>query len=422
MFNKIKNILFNIKEKGFFHLLSANFLVYLLGFLSQLLVAWILPVEDIGRIKILQSYLGILTIFSTLGFNISVLKLTSENRNPGEKKFLFFKGLKYTFITSVLTYIAIVILSLLNYVSNDKMVNLLSPFFYLTLIPLSLNTIFIAFLQGYKKFKIISKIQTISKLSSISFLVGLTFFFYIYGYIFAVIIGFIFTSLLFSFYIYKNIKTTSLIKINHPLKTHFKYSGYSTLANLTSVLANNIDILLMSYLIMDKVNFGYYSFAVTLIVILRILPQTIQQITIPYFSERSNNKKEWLKIVKKYFILSQYVNIIVLILVFFTVPYFIKLVYSGKFDNSIIYFKIILIGWFFRGAYNILGGAIIGLGDIRFNFINGLIISIFNTILMFIFIKYFNITGAAWANALGGFFAFIIVFLRFYIKYIKPNS
>lgn len=422
MIDKLKAIYLNISGKGFFHLLTANFLIFFLGFFSQLAVAWILPVEDMARIKTLQSFLSIFTVFSTFGFNTSVLKLTSEKRDEREKQYLFKKSISYTVISSLFTYFSVLILAYFKILSNDSLVNILSPFYFLLLIPLSLNSIFTSFFQGMKKFKLISKIQIYSKFIAIVSLIICSYYFYIQGYVIGMILGFSLTSCFFIFYISGTFKNVKVQTVNNPFKIHLKYSGYSALSNLLAVIASNIDILVLSYLAIDMVQFGYYSFAVTLMVVLRIIPQTIQQVTIPYFSEKSNNRELWLSSVKKYFILSQFINITIVSFVFFFSPLIINFLYNGKYDNSIFYFKIILIGWFFRGAYNILGAAIIGLGDIRFNFINGLIIAILNSFLMFFLIKYYNIQGAAWANAIGGIFAFLIISIRFYTVYVFKTT
>ena len=68
---EIKKILSDSHQKGFFHLFSANVMIQLFAFASQMLVAWFLLPDDIGRIKIIQTYLTIFLIAGSLGFNIS---------------------------------------------------------------------------------------------------------------------------------------------------------------------------------------------------------------------------------------------------------------------------------------------------------------------------------------------------------------
>ncbi|MEI8085006.1 MAG: hypothetical protein WCG93_02195, partial [Paludibacter sp.] len=65
------NFFQNVREKGFFHLLSANLLIQFFAFASQLLVAGILASDDIGRIKIIQTYFSVFIILAGMGFNAS---------------------------------------------------------------------------------------------------------------------------------------------------------------------------------------------------------------------------------------------------------------------------------------------------------------------------------------------------------------
>jgi O-antigen/teichoic acid export membrane protein len=86
---KLNNILNDIHSKGFFHLFSANTLIHVIEFGSQLFVAWILLADDIGRIKSLQTFASVGVIIAGLGFNTSILKLCSEkNVSDNEKQTL----------------------------------------------------------------------------------------------------------------------------------------------------------------------------------------------------------------------------------------------------------------------------------------------------------------------------------------------
>ena len=89
--SKIKGEIRNVYNKGFFHFLSARFLIRIFGFGSQLFVAWWLTPEDLGDIKILQVYMSILIVLAGFGFNISTLKLCAEKRPETQIRYLFIK-------------------------------------------------------------------------------------------------------------------------------------------------------------------------------------------------------------------------------------------------------------------------------------------------------------------------------------------
>ena len=93
--NKTKELIENMWKKGFFHLLLAKYFGQFVTFSSQILVAWILMPDDIGRLKVMQSFITIAVIFGGFGFNTSVLKLCSEDLPISEKTYLFNKSVKY---------------------------------------------------------------------------------------------------------------------------------------------------------------------------------------------------------------------------------------------------------------------------------------------------------------------------------------
>jgi O-antigen/teichoic acid export membrane protein len=99
---KISYFLRNIRQKGFFHLLSANILIQLFAFVSQLFVAGILSAEDIGRIKIIQTYLSIFSIIAGMGFNASTLKICSEHKSKQQLSEYFNSAFVFTLISSSL--------------------------------------------------------------------------------------------------------------------------------------------------------------------------------------------------------------------------------------------------------------------------------------------------------------------------------
>jgi O-antigen/teichoic acid export membrane protein len=370
----IKTLLLQIKEKGFFHLLSANYLIQILMFGSQMFVAWILTPEDIGRIKIMQSYLGVAIIFAGFGFNTSTLKLISEKRPFAEKYALFSVVLKYNYIALIFVYIIMLVFSLLNLISKDMVINHIFPVYSIMLFPITLNTLMIAYLQGLKKIKEMAKIQTITSFISLTIIIILTYFFYLYGYITALILGFITTYLFLSLTI-KNInRDVTEISLDKSFQIHWQYAKFSFLANGLSRISLFMDIFLMNYLISDRTAVGYYGFALTVIVAFRLITGTVQQICTPFFSEKSTNFNEWKSIYKKYNFLFQVGSLIITIISIFLLPEIINFVFQGKYDNSTPFLRILVISWFVRNLYSIKGIALLGLGKIHLNFYSSLIV------------------------------------------------
>ncbi|MDD3322401.1 MAG: oligosaccharide flippase family protein [Paludibacter sp.] len=409
-------LLQNIRQKGFFHLLSANLLIQVVAFASQLFVAGILAPDDIGRIKIIQTYLSIFIIFAGMGFSSSTLKLCSENRSIDERNTLFRSALFFTILSTILLYLIILILNYYSVFSSDKLIKLILPLGLFPIISNSLFVVFASYFQAIKKIKLLSSVTISNKLISIISIVILTYLMGIKGYYVAYNIsfililivcikasGFIFTSNFFSF------------KHFYQFKIHWKLAKPSMLAYLLSEMSAYVDIILINYFITDMHQIGYYSFALTITVILKLFPSTVQQITIPYFSSMTNQKAEFLKIFKQYNLILYTVIGLSLITILLFFPFLVKWFLNGKYVESSQYFSFLAIGWSLRQLVQLQNGAIFSLGKIHYNVYTSLITLIFNIIAVSISLFYYGMIGATYASVAGGF-VFMICSRYFFRK------
>ncbi|MBI2280587.1 MAG: oligosaccharide flippase family protein [Bacteroidetes bacterium] len=186
---KIYNILNDVYSKGFFHLFSANSLIHLIEFGSQLFVAWILLADDIGRIKSLQTFAAVGVIIAGLGFNTSILKLCSEkNVTNDEKQTLFASAIKTTLLFSFLTVLLGIILSYFNLISNDTLTNNLFIYYCLSIPLLALNNLLIAYYQALKEFKKVSVLLIVARIIHVAIIISLTYLFGVTGFIVGIIL------------------------------------------------------------------------------------------------------------------------------------------------------------------------------------------------------------------------------------------
>ncbi|MDD4969660.1 MAG: oligosaccharide flippase family protein [Paludibacter sp.] len=400
----VKNTIRNINNKGFFHLLSANLLIQVVAFGSQLFVAGILSPGDIGRIKIVQTYLTIFSIVAGMGFNSSTLKLCSENRTEEEKKSFLQSALLLTIISTISLYIIILILNFYGLFSSDKLIQWLIPLGLFPIISNSVFMVFVSYFQAIKKIKLLSNLTISNKIISIIAIVLLTYWAGIKGYYVAYNLSFI-LMLFVCFRHYSSfsaIKTFSIKNLSQ-FSIHWKYAKTSMLAYLLSDISAYVDILLISFFIRDMNQIGFYSFALTITVVLKIIPSTVQQITIPYFSSLSQQKSEFLQAFKQYNKLLYIIIAISLLGVLLFIPFFLHFIFNGKYDPSLQYFPYLAIGWSLRLLSQLQNGAIFGLGKIQYNVYTSLITLVFNLIVISISLYFFGLMGAAYSSVLGGF-------------------
>jgi O-antigen/teichoic acid export membrane protein len=403
-------------KKGFFHLLTANLLIQVVAFASQLFVAGILNPEDIGRIKIILTFLSVFSVIGGMGFNASTLKLCSENKTDLEKYKLLYSGVIFTLVSTIFLYLIVLLINAFGLFSKDHLITLLIPLGLFPLISNSLFGVFTAYFQSIKKIKYLSGLTISNKLIAIIFIILFSYIWGVKGYYVAFNISFLImlipcvNFLLNQRKIYKSEK----FELKEQFSPHWFFARKSIFANLISEFSSYLDILLINLLITDMKEIGFYSFALTLTVALRIFPGTVQQIATPYFSASTHDSKNFMQIFRHYNKQLYIVVISTLVFVVFFVPPAIHLIFNEKYNNSIIYFYLLAIGWSIRQLSQLQTGAIFGLGKIHFNAYSNLFIAIFNLITIPIAIHYWGLVGVA-AISIPSNLLFALI-TRFYLQ------
>jgi len=413
MWQKIKTQITENSSRGFFHLLSANVLIQAVAFASQLFVAGILSPDDVGRIKVIMTFLSVFSVVGSMGFNGSTLKLCSENRSQSEVRQIFSAGVFFTVISTIAFYLLAILLNSFELFSSDKMIQWLIPMGLFPLITNSVFMVLVAYFQAIKEIRIMSRITIVNKLISIAAIVLLTWLLGIKGYYIAYNISFI-IMLIVAMRLLKADFSFKKNTLRTNLRTHLTYSKPSLLANLMSEISAYADIFVINYLLSDMHEIGFYSFALTLTVALRIFPATVQQMAIPYFSGFSSDRQQFIAVFRKYNRQLYMVVFATLILATLVAPFLIKTVFSGKYDASIPYFMFLSIGWSIRLLTQLQSAAIFGLGKLHYNGWISLISMIFNVIIYFIFVTYFGAIGAAWASIPAGIV--VLITSRLFMK------
>lgn len=398
---EIRKIVKNVSTKGFFNLLSANVLINVLAFALQLLVAGILSPDDVGRLKILRTWLSIFSILGSMGFSGSTLKLCSENRTEKEVKSIFSASIIFTLITTIAVYLLILLLNWFELLSKESIIQSLVP---LALLPLVVNGMFTLFMNYYlsrKEMKKVSYITSINKTVAFILVVGFTLFFGIKGYYIGLNIA-EFSVVLIVIYLGRskfNIGKIDFSSLKGMFKLHWNYALPSFLSNFLADLTTYADVLIISYLLFDEMNdVGFYSFALTLTVMLKVLPATVQQITIPYFSELSNQIDKFKLTYRKYSRILVVIIAVTLLLVLLIIPPMIDFIFKGKYNASFYFFIPLAVGWSIRQFNQIQAAALFGLGAISKMAKSMFYVLIINVIFIFISLHFGGLIGVAYSS------------------------
>jgi len=409
IYDKFSDLIKSAEKKGFFHLFLANALIQLFGFGSQFLVAWFLDVEELGQIKIIQTYFSVAVMFSTFGFNTSVLKLCSESRPYGQKIYLYRKALQYAVIAICIVLPIVVIATQSGLISSDLKVQKYFLYVLFALGPSTLDNIFSSYLQSQKKFKLLSRINISTKILSVICIIIFTWLYRFDGYIIGYILGFLFSFLMLTIGIKKTNFGSLPEQVNKPFKNHTRYSIWALVVNMIGLIGSYTDVFLMNYLIVDKEAIGFYSFALTILLVMTMFRSTVCQFIVPYFSEKSNDIIQLQIVSKKYELINIVSTTIIAIALFFLVPPLVKLFFGNKFLESIPLFRILIWGEVFYSVINFKGYTMLGLGAIKSNFITSAISVTSGFVITYLFVQNLGIQGLAYGKVINSFISIFIV-------------
>ncbi|MFF2588519.1 oligosaccharide flippase family protein [Peribacillus butanolivorans] len=404
---------------GFLHLLSANILIQITGFGGQIFLTRILSVEDIGTIKVLQTYLSIFVIIASFGLNTSVLKMCSEDISREEQKSIFSVSF---FITIVTSLILISIVIMLQKFSIFKVNNYFSV--YMFLIPIfSLTNLLIVYLQSQRKIKTISLIQSFSRIFIIIISTFIAFWFGLKGYINSLVILNLFSFLLILLFIRKEIQFQYLINITiSKLKKIFNIAIFALGSNLLGTLLLNVNIIIATILSINSKEIGYYSIAQLIISTLMIIPSTLGQVMIPRISRISHDIDGVKEILKNYQNKNGILALLVSLFLGILAPLIIPLVFGENYSNSVLYLEILLIGFVFWSIYSPIGNTLLSVGRSDINFYMNSISIVINIILNYFFISKLGMLGAAIANTITYFLTIFIYKFLFKKMYLLVRN
>lgn len=411
MILKIKQILVDVKNKGFFHLMSANLLINFLGFGSQLFVAKFLSSIDLGRIKTMQSFISLAVILGGFGFNTAVLKLCSENKPLDEKKHILKENLILTFASVTITLIIMGVLAIYGYLSPDRVINHWMLLFMFSIPAAVFTSLFICYLQALKKIQLMAYAQVAIRSLGVLSLIVFTYYWKMPGFILSsVLIGLIALIPLFRLAAINGKRRRVGSDI---ARQSFYYGKWSVASNGLNALGVSVDIFLINYLIKDRAILGDYGLATVFILAMNQITGTIQAISTPFFSEKSGTRVEFMRVLRKYQRLLIVVAAIVTITAIITIPWFVKLIYANKYPMAGVFFQILSLRYFIWSCYALLGVALIGLGRMKDNFLASAVYVPITIILSAIFIIAWGPIGAAYAQAAAGFCSLLVTYLYF---------
>ncbi len=398
----------NVKNKGFFHLLTANYLTQLVSFVSVLIVAKILSPTELGEVKILQSYTTIFIIVAGFGFNTVVLKFCSEKRSQNNRLVILRYALGRSQITTLLTLLGILVLSLTGVVTSSKELSTWLIIYSLTLPPIVFTTILLTFLQALKKIPDLANSQAIIRLVSVGSIIIGTWLWGFEGFILASIIG----SFISLFPAIRRVGLGFLAVASEDVPRKFtQLAMFSALANGVSQLGQQGDIILLDHFSSDREAIGYYSLGIIFFVAASQVTATVQSIATPYFSESSKDATRYRRLLIVNQARMALLSIVVALGIYLVARMLIPIVYGPDYLITLNFLPLFLLKYVIWSSYALIGAALVGMGLMHYTFTVAAISTPIGLVLSFIMLQQFELMGLAWAQVINSLLIFTLILI-----------
>lgn len=407
--DKWLTIFLKLKKKGFFHLIVSNYSVQLIVFGSHLLIAKIMTPSDVGIIKIIETFSNMAIVLGGGGALFAILKIVPERRNRDIRNVSIKFSIKYVSIFSLGVFVFFNLFAYLGLMSqNQELVDWFYTYSWI-IIPTALTQLLTRYYQAIDRFKRISKMILILKLATAVFVLFFTYFFFIQGYVLSMLITTTMALTVLMYDLRKELFSYTSENYHAIKRNILNLSKSAFYAQLIDQLKLHSGFFIANYVLLDRVMFGHYAFALILIQGLNILSTSVQQFIIPKMSKTSANLK--LFFLKLNFFETRFIlfSIFVVVVSQILLPLLVEFIFGEKYNEAIVLLRIMLIGWFIQSLYALKGVVFLSLGKMKYVSYSSLIIFILSTPFMYLLTMHYGAKGAAMAYVLQHLIGFLIL-------------
>lgn len=398
--------------KGVITISAFSLLAACLGYLVRLLLAKNLSLEEFGLFYAVFSFLGLLGIFKTLGFDRSLIKFIPEFKHEGRNNFIK-SSIIYVSIIQLITNTIIIfgVYLLSNYLSVNffhseqasSILKLMAIAFFIDSFVFVLKFAF----QGFQNMMLFSGIDFIRMvlLLTITF-IGFKLNYNILSPVIAYIVVPFILLLVFVPILLKKIfpefAASNVIFSKSLFKRIFRYSIFVVATSSGALILGYTDSIMLTYFSGLK-NVGLYNIALPTARWLTFFPMSIMGIMIPLASELWVKKKtallkEGIELLYKY---SAIFIMPLAIIMFSFAELLIGTLFGSQYVSASNAMRILVFGMIFTTFYIINNSFFSGIGKPEINSKAVYIAAIFNIISNLILIPLIGIIGAAITNSVG---------------------
>lgn len=394
------NILKIIYGTGMFHVAFANVLNKVVSFICNIIIVRLVTQEEYGFFSSANNVIEITLLITGFGILSGAFQYSTEMRPDVDKKgFLKFSFIWGTLVDFFLTAF-LVIYSLLQ-MSPIRETNTYILILCPTVIMHFVYEYFGVVLRSKKKIKSYTILLNSNSFAlSIFSCIGA----WMYGII-GLLIGRTLAYLVgdvFGFILNRKEFTDILgaRRLNKKeCKDILRFSFSCCISGALNRLLYLIDVLLVTYMIVDAQSVALYKVGTQIPEALEFIPNSILVAIMPYVVEH-NADRTWLKKwTKKIYLFSIGLNMSIMIILLIFAPVIVELFWGEEYAGSVVIFRILSINYFVMASFRQIGTNMLSaLKYVNYNMLISVITCIANLIIDYVMINKYGIEGAAYAT------------------------
>ncbi len=391
-----------------------NIIKLIYGILLSILTARSLGPSGKGILTLLNLIIVFSFQFGNLGLNAAVVYYSAKFKKFKNK--IFWTNFIFTLCISF--FIILIFEIALKKIIINRIPNIKIGYIYFIVIYMSIIMYFLKTITVEKILYGIGKIRKmlLTDIILTTVLTGILIYLYIMNKI--TILNIILLNLssliLFTVFLIHNINIKFNIKFDCKLLIkEIRYGIKAYLSNLSTFINYRADIFLIAYYLNMK-SVGIYSIGINITEKIWLIAGAVSQVLFPYISMGKNKSKNvsYTAFLSK---INVYLSGIILIILFFIIPYLINYLWGSKFYDAVNVIRILIPGVTIIVYGKIISSYFAGVGKPQYATFSSIGIMTVNIILNIILIPKLGINGAAIAStisySLGGFF-WVVLFCK----------
>jgi O-antigen/teichoic acid export membrane protein len=392
-------------DKGFFHLLSTNFLTQALGFGTLLVLAKIFTPEEVGLLKILQSYGGVFTLLAGFGINTAVLRYCAIPESNDERQAIFRGGLRLAYLIAALAWTLFVLLSLSGFRSSSGDARKWFLLYSLVIPFMGLTTLFSAYLHANKLMKIMANLQGGFRALTFLLVLGIGYFVGFGGFVVGSVIG----GALLLFAHVRQVSRLMPLRGSHVMPSGFvAMAAWSLAANGIGMLGGYADVFLLDRYMPDRAQIGYYSVATFFMLAAMQVTGAIQAIATPYFAEKTHDRVWTRKYLLRIQTLTMLCSVPVALSTFGAAWILVNYYYDASYSRVLDVLPFLLVRYFIHASHAVIGIALLTARRVDINFMAATLSAFANFIAGYVLLPRFGLDGVAMGQLVGPLLSLLV--------------